>query len=199
MPETTDMDPQKVDPHLTTRIVQSYVRHHTVGTGQVAELITSVHGALAKLGRPIQPEQVRTPAVPVRRSVHQDYVVCLDCGYRAKMLGRHISKQHGLSPDEYLKRWGLRGTHPLIAPGYSEHRSTMAKERGFGRRPKAQVTPAALPGEAATLVYNDSQTLPPQRRGSRSRTKQADALSESVAAPPLARRKRPRSRTLSRA
>jgi predicted transcriptional regulator len=199
MPETTDMGPQKVDPHLITRIVQSYVRHHTVGTGQVAELITSVHGALAKLVRPIQPEQVRTPAVPVRRSVHQDYVVCLDCGYRAKLLGRHISKQHGLSPDEYLKRWGLRANHPLIAPGYSEHRSTIAKERGFGRGPKAQVTPAALLGEAATPVDNDSHTPPPQKRGSRSRTKQTDVLSESVAAPPPVRRKRQRSRILPQA
>lgn len=201
MPETTDTDPQKVDPHLTTRIVQSYVRHHTVGTGQVSELITSVHGALAQLGQPIKPEEVPTPAVPVRRSVHQDYVVCLDCGYRAKTLRRHISTQHGLSPDEYLNRWGLRSNHPLIAPGYSEHRSTMAKERGFGRKPKAQVTPAASPVEAATPVDNDpkSQTPRPQRRGSRSRTKQPNVLNESVAAPPPARRKRPRSRIASQA
>jgi len=199
MPETTDMDPQKVDPHLTTRIVQSYVRHHTVGTGQVSELITSVHGALAQLGQPIQPGEVRTPAVPVRRSVHRDYVVCLDCGYRAKTLRRHIGTKHGLSPDEYLKRWGLRRDHPLIAPGYSERRSTMAKERGLGRKPKAQVTPAASPVEAATPVDKDpkSQTPPPQKRGSRSRTKQADVLSESVEARPPARRRRPRSRTAS--
>jgi predicted transcriptional regulator len=67
-------------------------------------------------------------------------VVCLDCGYRAKTLRRHISTQHGLSPDEYLKRWGLRSNHPLIVPGYSEHRSTVAKESGFGRKPEAQVT-----------------------------------------------------------
>jgi hypothetical protein len=87
-----------------------------------------------------------------------------------KTLRRHISTQHGLSPDEYLKRWVLRSNHPLIAPGYSEHRSTVGKESGFGRKPKAQVTPAALPGEAATPVDNDSQTPPLRRRGSRSRT-----------------------------
>ena len=74
-------------------------------------------------------------------------MVCFDCGYRVKTLHRHISTQHGLSPDEYLKRWGLRSNHPLIAPGYSEHRSTVAKESGFGRKPKAQVTPAALPAK----------------------------------------------------
>ena len=129
MPETTDIDCQKVDPHLTARIVQSYVRHHTVETGQVSDLITSVHRALGQVGQPAQTEEVRTPAVSVRQSVRHDYVVCLDCGYRAKMLRRHISTQHTLSPDEYLKRWGLRSNHPLIAPAYSEQRSTMAKER----------------------------------------------------------------------
>jgi|SRR5215831_9724733 len=80
MPETSDIDPQRVNRHLTTKIVRSYVQHHTVGTVQVSELITSVHGALAQLGRPNQPEEVLTPAVPVRRSVRQDYVICLDCG-----------------------------------------------------------------------------------------------------------------------
>ena len=66
------MDPKKVDPHLITRIVQSYVRHHTVGAAQVSELITSVHRALGQLGRPNQPEEARTPAVSVRQSAHRD-------------------------------------------------------------------------------------------------------------------------------
>ena len=95
MPKAIDVGPQKVDPHLTAKIVRSYVRHHTVGAGEVSELITSVHEALAELGQPNQPDEVPTPAVPVRRSVHQDYVVCLDCGYKGKMLLRHISQQHG--------------------------------------------------------------------------------------------------------
>ena len=84
MAEITDRNLHEVDPHFTARIVESYVRHHTVGTGQVSELITSVHGALAQLGRPSEPEEVLTPAVSIPQSVRQDYVVCLDCGYRAK-------------------------------------------------------------------------------------------------------------------
>ena len=127
------MNNEIVDPHLRTKIVESYVRHHAVGADQVSELITLVHRALGQLGQPNHPEEVPTPVVSVRQSVRQDYVVCLDCGFRAKMLRRHISKQHGLSPDEYLKRWGLRRDHPLTAPAYSEQRSSMAKERGFGR------------------------------------------------------------------
>src|SRR4030088_583023 len=110
------MDNQKVDQHLTAKIVGSYVRHHTVGAGQISDLITTVHRALRELGQPHHPEEVRTPAVSVRRSVHQDYVVCLDCGYRGKTLRRHISTRHGLSPDEYRRRWGLRGNPPLRLP-----------------------------------------------------------------------------------
>ena len=102
----TAMDPKKVDPHLTTRIVQSYVRHHTVGAAQVSELITSVHQALGQLGRRSQPEEVRTPAVSVRQSIHRDYVVCLGCGYRGKTLRRHISRQHDLSRGEYRRGMG---------------------------------------------------------------------------------------------
>ena len=193
MLETTDMDPQTVDPHLTTKIVGSYVRHHTVGAGQVSELITSVHGALCQLGRPNQHEQVPTPAVPVRQSVRHDYVVCLDCGYRGKMLLRHISKQHGLSRNEYLKRWGLRRDHPLTAPGYSEQRATLAKELGLGRKTAslAQVaTPAAPVSAEANL---QSKAKPTRRRSTRSASK-SDVVGTTAAAPTPARQRRSRSK-----
>ena len=87
----TDSDPKKSDRHLTSKIVRSYVEHHTVAAGEVSELITSVHRALSQLEKPAELKEARTAAVSVRRSVHRDYVVCLDCGYRAKMLRRHIS------------------------------------------------------------------------------------------------------------
>jgi|SRR5215475_2336420 len=173
MLENTDIDHQQVDLHLTTKIVQSYVLHHAVGVGQVSELITSVHGALSQVLRPNPPEKVLTPAVSVRQSVRHDYVVCLDCGYRGRMLRRHISQQHGLSPDEYLKRWGLRREHPLTAPGYSEQRSSMAKELGLGRKvkakPKAKVGPATAP--ASTDVNPKSETKPRRRQSNGSTSK----------------------------
>src|SRR5467141_5111966 len=118
-------------------IVSSYVRHHTLRPEQLSDLITTVHQALGQLGQPVQAEEVLVPAVSVRRSVHQDYVVCLDCGYRGKTLRRHISARHGLNRDEYRKRWGLRSDHPLTAPAYSERRSTLAKARGLGRNSTA--------------------------------------------------------------
>src|SRR5215467_8230233 len=139
------MNNDAVDPHLTAKIVRSYFRHHTVGTGEVSSLITSVHRALDQLGQPSQPEEVLTPAVSVRRSVRHDYVVCLDGGYRGKTLRRHIAARHGLNRGDYLKRWGLKSDHPLTAPAYSEHRSTMAKALGLGRKSKAAVISAATP------------------------------------------------------
>ena len=190
MPETTNIDPQKIDPRLTARIVRSYVRHHTVGGDQVADLITSVHGALAQLGRPNQPEEALTPAVSVRQSVRPDYVVCLDCGYQTKMLRRHISTRHGLSSAEYLKRWGLKSDHPLTAPAYSEQRSTMAKARDFGRKPKAHVTPAAQ----ASAVADPRTKAKPTRRRSAGSTSKSDVVSEAAAASKPARQSRSRAK-----
>src|SRR6516162_3499100 len=106
------MNPEEVDPHLTAKIVVSYVRHHRLVPDQLADLITSVHRAIGHVGQPPEPEEVLTPAVSVRRSVHQDHVICLDCGYRGKTLTRHIATRHGLSTDEYRQRWGLQQSSP---------------------------------------------------------------------------------------
>jgi predicted transcriptional regulator len=181
--EITDRDLHEVDPHLTARIVESYVRHHTVGTGQVSELITSVHGALAQLARPSQPEEVRTPAVSIRQSVRHEFVVCLDCGYRAKTLRRHISTRHSLSRDEYLKRWGLRKDHPLIAPAYRERCSTMAKALGFGHKPKAQPAPARTSPAPVSARAEGSAEKPIRRRRIPSASK-SDVVSKGVVALP---------------
>src|SRR6267142_3102303 len=136
-------------------IVKGYVVQHRVRLDQISDLITSVDQALGQLGQPVQTEEVLVPAVSARRSVHQDYVVCLDCGYRGKTLRRHISTRHGLNRDEYRKRWGLRSDHPLTAPAYSERRSTLAKARGLGRKSTAAVAPAGTPTAAPTPVTVD--------------------------------------------
>src|SRR6266446_6669118 len=189
---------QPTNPHSTAMIVSSYVRHHTLRPEQLSDLITTVHHALGQLGQPVQAEEVLVPAVSVRRSVHQDYVVCLDCGYRAKTLRRHISTQHGLNRDEYLSRWGLRSDHPLTAPAYSERRSTMAKALGLGRKPKAQTTPEMSPPAAPTPVDVDQGSeAKPARRRSRAASKSADVTSEAVAATPTrSRRSRSASKSL---
>src|SRR6201993_994548 len=171
-------------------IVSSYLRHHTLRPEQLSDLIIAVHHALSNLGQPIQTEEVLTPAVSVRRSVHHDYVVCLDCGYRGKMLQRHIRTQHALDRDEYLKRWGLRSDHPLTAPAYSERRSTLAKALGLGRKPKAQETsaPAAAAMPAPPDADPKPEAKPTRRRRSRALPKPEDVASE--AAPARRARKR---------
>jgi predicted transcriptional regulator len=185
---------KKINPRLTAMIVKGYVVQHKVRPEQLSDLITSVHSALGQLRQPVQREEILTPAVSVRRSVHQDYVVCLDCGYRAKMLRRHISTRHGLNRDEYLNRWGLRSDHPLTAPAYSERRSTMAKALWFGRKSTAQATPEVPPPAAPTSVDvdNDSQAKPARRR-SRAASKSAEVTSEAMAEPTPTRRRRSRS------
>src|SRR6516225_2391621 len=149
------MNTEEINPHLTAKIVVNYMRHHRLVPDQLGDLITSVHRAIGQLGQPPEPEEVLTPAVSVRRSVHRDYVICLDCGHRGKTLARHIATRHGLSQDEYRQRWGLRSNHPLTAPSYSEHRSTMARARGFGRKLPEPVAPVKTPNAASPGIDAD--------------------------------------------
>jgi len=124
---------QGVAPRLAAKIIASYVAHHNLAPEQIPELIASVHRTIVALGQPAEVQVAPTPAVPVRRSVQRDVVVCLDCGWKGKMLRRHLTTRHGLSGEDYLKRWGLPGDHPLTAPNYSVQRSNLAKELGLGR------------------------------------------------------------------
>jgi predicted transcriptional regulator len=130
----TENAAKNVDLRSVTKIIASYVGNHKLSPDQLAELIVSVQQALREVGNPAQIAVPRTPAVPVRRSVQRDHVICLECGFRAKTLRRHLGTRHGLQIAEYLRRWDLPSDHPLTAPAYSEQRSTMAKQLGLGRK-----------------------------------------------------------------
>jgi predicted transcriptional regulator len=134
--------PTRVDPDRVAEIVSSYVRHHQIAADQLTGLIVEVHRALAGLGR-ATPAQPPTPAVPIRRSVQQDYVVCLECGYSALMLRLHLRVVHGLEVADYRTRWKLPAGHPVTAPSYSDRRSTIANEIGLGRRAATEPSPPA--------------------------------------------------------
>jgi predicted transcriptional regulator len=130
----------------TTQIVAAYVRKNLIPTDQIAGLINSVHSTLSGLGNPpVVEEPPRVPAVSVRRSVRPDYIICIECGYKGKMLKKHLQSKHGLSADQYRIRWKLPSDHPTTAPNYSEHRSQLAKSFGLGRAPKQSERPAAAP------------------------------------------------------
>jgi predicted transcriptional regulator len=189
------MDAKNVNPLHTTKILGSYLRHHTVGASQLPDLITSVHRSLSELGLLASVEEVLTPAVSVRQSVRHDYVVCLECGYRGKTLRRHINTRHGWSRDEYLRRWGLQPDHPLTAPAYSEHRSTLAKQLGLGRKKAhaaATPTPAESPvGDAEERVEADHPTS-----GAATRSGSEPDAVEAASQPTPRRQRRARSRTV---
>jgi predicted transcriptional regulator len=118
---------------LTAEIVAAYVQRNQIAVDQLTSLISTVHRALADLGKPISEAVVeRTPAVSIRRSVQHAKVTCLECGWAGSVLRRHLTT-HGLTVDQYRARWNLPLDHALVAPAYSERRSGLAKEFGLGR------------------------------------------------------------------
>jgi predicted transcriptional regulator len=129
----------------TTEIVAAYVRHHTVATTELPALITEVFKALNMAGQVEEPAPAARPepAVPIRKSVTDDYLVCLEDGKKLKMLKRHLKTRYNMSPDEYRQRWGLPRDYPMVAPAYAEQRSEVAKKSGLGRRPAAQPEPTS--------------------------------------------------------
>ena len=140
-----------LDRKLTSTIVAAYVRCNQIGADHLGALISTVHQALAGLGKPAaETGGERTPAVPIRRSVHRDYVVCLECGWRGQMLRRHVAG-HGLTVEQYRAQWKLPREHLMTAPGYSERRSGLAKQIGLGRgrRPSSQAPEPVAPESAA--------------------------------------------------
>jgi predicted transcriptional regulator len=130
----SDNTSESIDLRPVSKIVASYVGNHTLPPDQLPALIAAVQQTIRQLGKPVPAPTARTPAVPVRRSVQRDHVVCLECGFRGKTLRRHLGMRHGLQVAEYLRRWDLPSDHPLTAPAYSEQRSTMAKQLGLGRK-----------------------------------------------------------------
>jgi MucR family transcriptional regulator, transcriptional regulator of exopolysaccharide biosynthesis len=127
--------PAAINRKHATQIVAAYVRRHQIAPELLPAFISSVHGALAQLGKqPTVAVIERTPAVPIKRSVTRDFVICLDCGWRGQMLKRHLMVSHGLSVDAYRERWNLARDHVITAPAYSERRSGLAKHLGLGRR-----------------------------------------------------------------
>jgi predicted transcriptional regulator len=123
---------ERVDPHLVAKIVRGYVAHNRIDPGELGGLMSSVHRALSDLGVPALPREPRAPAVSVRRSVQRDAVICLECGWKGKMLRRHLNAQHGFSPESYRRAWKLAADHPLTAPSYSEQRARVARATGLG-------------------------------------------------------------------
>lgn len=123
-----------------TEIVAAYLRKNKVATNEVPAVITQVYEVLTGLGGASSPEPDRAPlkpAVPIRRSVHDKFLTCLECGAKAQMLRRHLMTSHRLTPEGYRQRWNLPASYAVVAPNYAARRSELAKSLGLGKRKEA--------------------------------------------------------------
>ena len=130
---------------LTTEIVASHVSNNSTEPEGLPELIHSVFDKLIALASDEPAPTELTPAVPIKKSVTDDYIVCLEDGKKLKMLKRHLMTAYGMTPDEYRARWGLRAEYPMVAPNYAQKRQELAKKIGLGRKSRlaeAEPTPA---------------------------------------------------------
>ena len=122
---------------LTAQIVSAHVSNNSVSPDSLPTLIQEVYKTLADVGKePIQPERPQ-PAVPVKKSVFPDHIICLEDGKKLKMLKRHLKTAYEMTPEQYRERWGLPPDYPMVAPNYALHRSSLAKRIGLGTKPRA--------------------------------------------------------------
>jgi predicted transcriptional regulator len=140
--EEVSKGPQRDDSliELTADVVAAYVSNNPVQIGDLPSLITDVHAALARVGgssEPVPAEKPK-PAVNPKKSVFDDYIICLEDGKKFKSLKRHLMTHYGLTPDQYREKWGLDSGYPMVAPNYAAARSQLAKTMGLGRKPKAR-------------------------------------------------------------
>jgi predicted transcriptional regulator len=136
---------------LTADIVSAYVAHNAISGEQLPSFIGSVYAALNRAAvQGTEPPKVElTPAVPVKKSVTNDYIICLEDGKKFKSLKRHLRTHYDLSPEQYREKWGLAHDYPMVAPAYASARSNLAKSMGLGRRRDGEPAVQASAGASA--------------------------------------------------
>ena len=136
---------------LTAEIVASFAGNNVVSASDLPTVITSVFGALRSAAQPeaAPPAEAPLPAVPIKKSIGTDYLICLEDGRKVKILKRYLAHRYNLTPEQYRQRWGLPKSYPMVAPAYAERRSELARQSGLGRKPAA-VAPEPAPVSAPT-------------------------------------------------
>ncbi len=121
---------------LTASIVSAYVSNNTVASADIPNLISQVYSALFRVSnwQAAPPTEPLKPAVPVKRSITPEYIVCLEDGKKFKSLKRHLRTQYDMTPERYREKWGLPPDYPMVAPNYAEARSRLAKQMGLGQQ-----------------------------------------------------------------
>ena len=134
---------------LTAQIVAAHVSNNSISAEALPSLIQEVYKTLIGVGNePVQPERPQ-PAVPVKKSVFPDHIVCLEDGKKLKMLKRHLKTAYNMTPEQYRERWGLTADYPMVSPNYAKHRSSLAKKSGLGTKPRAEGVRQVSAGRAA--------------------------------------------------
>jgi predicted transcriptional regulator len=129
---------------LAAEIVASFVSNNAVAVGDLPAVIASVFQALHSVAQPEteQPAAAPVPAVPIKKSIGTDYLICLEDGRKVKTLKRYLATRYNLTPEQYRQRWGLPKTYPMVAPAYAAKRSELARRFGLGRKPVVAPSPA---------------------------------------------------------
>jgi predicted transcriptional regulator len=123
---------------LTTEIVSSHVANNAVATSDLPDLIHTIYTKLHDLASEEQEKKEElVPAVPIKKSVTDDYIICLEDGKKLKMLKRHLATAYNMTPEQYRAKWGLRPDYPMVAPSYARKRQALANKIGLGRKPKS--------------------------------------------------------------
>jgi predicted transcriptional regulator len=130
-----DMDDKSEIIEMTADIVAAYVGHNSVTAAELPSLIQSVHRALAGVSTGTEAVEAapKEPAVPIKRSITPDHLVCLEDGRKFKSLKRHLRTKYNMSPEDYRAKWGLAKDYPMVAPNYAKARSELAKQMGLGQ------------------------------------------------------------------
>jgi predicted transcriptional regulator len=122
---------------LTAEIVSAHVSNNPVSISDLPNLIQEVYRTLSTMGQPAAPPaEKQQPAVPIKKSITPEYLICLEDGKKLKMLKRHLKTAFNLTPDQYREKWGLGPDYPMVAPNYTKHRSSLAKRIGLGTKPR---------------------------------------------------------------
>jgi predicted transcriptional regulator len=140
---------------LTAEIVSAHISNNQVETAALPALIQAVYRSLTTAGDVDVPAAAPVPAVPWKKSVFPEFIVCLEDGKKLKMLKRHLKTSYNLTPDEYRRKWGLPNDYPMVAPSYASHRSALAKSIGLGRKsaaPSLEPVASKPPGRRAKVA-----------------------------------------------
>ena len=143
MSEQTPNEGNKTPQHLaeiTAEVVSAYVANNTLPASELPALVTDIHATLSGLVGKSNPnggaaeKEKQKPAVPIKKSITPDYLICLENGQKFKSLKKHLKAQYDMSPEDYRRKWGLPSDYPMVAPAYAERRSDLAKKLGLGRK-----------------------------------------------------------------